>query len=152
MLKAVGSALKLVLFSIAILVIGNWVSWDGRTLSDHVRRQISRAERSDTAAYLQGVARKVTEDARSGFDKKIKNHGRIPAMAHAQTKAKPAVREDESQADDNDVTDRTEIQSAAPKHELHAAATRSDEKIPSSERQKLRALIRELNSSSHSAD
>ena len=52
MFKALGFLIKLTLLSVTILVIGNRVSWDGKTLSDHVRAQVTRAERSDAGAYL----------------------------------------------------------------------------------------------------
>lgn len=151
MLKAMGALLKLALFSIVILLAGQWISWDGRTLSQHVQAQFAHAEKSDTAAYMRGLARRVTEDARSGFEKKTKQRGHVPAATHAAQKA--AV----PQENDSELTDRTETQAAAPlQAPAHTAAqpqaevrtiAHAEEQIPPSERQKLRALIRELNSS-----
>lgn len=163
MLKAMGALLKLALFSIVILLAGQWISWDGRTLSQHVQAQVTHAERSDTAAYVRGLARRVTEDARSGFEKTLKDRsmlhpgtGLLPAPAHA-SRAKalaPSVSPPASE-DDGEITDRTEIQSAAPEKPLDRQPAKqgemrtvahTEEQIPPSERQKLRALIRELNS------
>jgi uncharacterized membrane-anchored protein YjiN (DUF445 family) len=121
MLKALGWIVKLTLFSVAILLAGDWIHWSGKTLAQHVRTQAAHAERSDTASYMRDLTHRVTEDARTGLDKKIKQ------LKHTTN----AV-----------VTDRTEMQAAAPSRTI----ARTEELIPSSERQKLKALISELNS------
>ena len=105
MLKAVGFIIKLFLFSIFVLAVGNWLRWDGKTISDQVKSQLSHAEDSGVADEIRGWTRKITDDARAGFDKKQMKVSRSEA--------------------------------AAP----------SSEQIPSSERQKLKALIKELNRS-----
>ena len=45
MLRLLGGAVKLVAFSIAVLVLGQLLTWKGKSLSDQVRLQISHAER-----------------------------------------------------------------------------------------------------------
>ena len=65
MLKAVGWMIKLTLFSIAVLLAGDWVSWQGRTLSQHLRGQVAQLSRTDTASYVRGLTRKVTADAQA---------------------------------------------------------------------------------------
>lgn len=45
MIRAIGFVLKLSLFAIAVLVLGNWIRWDGRTISDQVRLKMSSATR-----------------------------------------------------------------------------------------------------------
>ena len=48
MLKFVKTLIKIALFSILVLVIGNLVRWKGKTISDQVQTQISHAERTGT--------------------------------------------------------------------------------------------------------
>jgi hypothetical protein len=101
MLKALGYLFKIALFSIFILILGNAVHWEGRTISDQVKLRMSHAERSQVYGSVRNWAEKLTLDAKKG----------------AARKADQVI----------------------------------DEEIPHSERQKLRALIRELNNS-HKAD
>jgi hypothetical protein len=98
MLKAAGFLIKLLAFSTLILMLGNWLRWDGKTVSDQVRLHMAHADESGLVSTMRDWAEQVTHDARKGFQKKL----------------------------------------------THVSAT---EEIPSSERQKLKALIRELNSS-----
>ena len=131
MLNALSWVLKLTLLSIAILIAGEWIHWDGHTLAQHVMLGIGRAEKSDTVDYLRDLTRKVTEDARSGIEKKAKSLGRKPAVAQKSA----------GEAQEEALTDRTETQAAAPARN----GARTEERLPPSERQKLKALIRELN-------
>jgi hypothetical protein len=103
MLKALGFCVKVTLFSLLVLILGNWLRWDGKTISDQVRLRMSHAERSNVLGAVRGWAEKITHDARKGIQKKL-----------------------------DQTTTSTEEE---------------EEEIPSSERQKLKALIRELNSS-----
>lgn len=98
MFKIVGFFLKLTVFSLLVLVIGNWLRWDGITISDQIKLKMSHAEDTGLFDSVRDWADQLTHDAKRGFHKKL---GQIS----------------------------------------------SQEEIPSSERQKLRALIRELNSS-----
>lgn len=144
MLNALSWVLKLTLLSIAILIAGEWIRWDGRTLAQHVMLGIGHAEKSDTADYLRDLTRKITDDARSGFEKKAKSPSRKSAVAHKSA----------GEAQEEALTDRTEMQAAAPMAAPTSAnrdprttrgSARSDERLQPSERQKLKALIRELN-------
>jgi hypothetical protein len=150
MLSALSWMLKLTLFTIAVLIAGEWIRWDGRTLAQHVMFGVGRAEKSDAidsaAGYVKDLARKITEDARSGFEKKAKSPGRRSA----------AAKDPAGDAQEEAITDRTEMRAAAPMEapnanaagaqSARAAATRSsEERLPPSERQKLKALIQELN-------
>lgn len=136
MLRLVGLTLKLAIFSLAVLLAGQWIRWDGQTLSEHVLTQLHRAESSSTADSLRELTRSLTQDAKNGFQKKQQapSRGRVSAAAHANA----------SMSAPTDLTDRAATQSAAV---TRAPSTSDGEKIPPSERQKLRALIRELNSS-----
>ena len=99
MLKLIGVFMKVAIFSIFILILGNTVQWDGMTISDQVRLKMSHAEEYGLVGTMRDWAEQVTHDARRGFQKKLS-------------------------------------QPSSVKEEIH-----------SSERQKLKALIRELNSS-----
>lgn len=122
MLRIIGFMIKLVAFAALVLVIGNWARWDGKTLSDQVKEGVAKAERSEAASKMRDWTRSLTDDAREGAERKAKRRAAPPA--HASERATDA--------------DRTGSEAAAP--------ARAEERIPSSERQKLRDLIRELNS------
>lgn len=98
MLKILGFLLKFTIFSLLILVLGNWLRWDGKTISDQVKLRMSHAEEAGILGTVKGWADRVTHDAKQGFKRKM-----------------------------------TEMP--------------MQEEISPTERQKLKALIRELNSS-----
>jgi len=130
MFKLIGALLKAALFALVILVLGNVIRWDGRTISDHVRVRTAKFERSNTLKDARGWAEKISEDAREGL-KKVPNP--LAEKNQAATPAgKPAAERQE------------------PKHADNREALKNppQERIPASERQKLRALIEELNTSS----
>ena len=54
--KAVFSLIKYTVFAIAVLFLGNWIEWEGRTLSDHIRVFMSYTGSSEFAADRSGVA------------------------------------------------------------------------------------------------
>lgn len=99
MLKTIGSCIKFLLFSLVILILGNWIKWEGKTISDQVKIKMAHTEPAHIMNQVRGWAEKITYDARKGIQKKLVS------------------------ADESD-----------------------DSEIPSSERQKLKALIQELNS------
>lgn len=98
MLRMLGFCLKFAIFSLAVLILGNWLRWDGKTLSDQIKWRMSHAEESAIFGSVKNWTKQLTTDAKKGLQKKI---------------------------------DHISI----------------EEEIPSSEKQKLKALIRELNSS-----
>lgn len=99
MLKILGWILKLGAFAALVLVMGSLIKWNGKTISDQLKTQLSSAERSETVSHVKGWA--------GGL---IKDSGKAPHSVR-----RPSRNPD------------------------------SSEDIPSSERQKLRQLIRELN-------
>jgi hypothetical protein len=107
MFRILGFLLKVTVFSVLVLVIGNLVHWRGRTVSDQVRTNISHAERAAWVGVdeVKHWAGRITQDTKAG------------------------------------ATARKKAASAKPE-----AAVRQDE-LQGSERQKLRALIEELNHS-----
>ncbi len=98
MFRILGFFLKVACFSVFVLILGNAVTWRGRSLSDHVRMQVLSAEKSEVIYTLRNWAKHVTQDVRLGYQKKSAS-------------------------------------TTAPAQDV----------ISASERQKLRALIRELN-------
>lgn len=139
MINAMGWLVKITLFSILILVLGNWIHWNGRTVSDQVKTQLSHAERSDFASSIRRWTGNVTQDVRkhahSGSHTSVNHEARQPA----RHKNEVTSAEESSPEASVEGTERT------------SAEAKPMEKIPSSERQKLRALIQELNTST-SAD
>ncbi len=41
MLKLIWMIVKILLFSLIVLVLGNWLTWDGKSLSDQVKTQMN---------------------------------------------------------------------------------------------------------------
>lgn len=96
MLNGIKWIIKIAVFSLIVLVLGNWLQWRGKTVSDQVKTQLSHAQRSEIAGQVRGWATQLTQDAKEG-----------------------------------------------------AKVDSDSEAISSSERQKLKALIRQLNSSAN---
>lgn len=114
MLKAIRFLLKLTIFSTFVLILGNLIQWNGKTVSDQVKFGLAQAERSNVAEDLREWTGSLIKDAKKG----VKKAGqRVLQPVTAESK------DDSIQVD-----------------------------IPQSERQKLRALIRELNGTIGTAD
>jgi hypothetical protein len=104
--------LKAALFSALVLVLGNVIRWNGKTISDQVKTKVSHAEHARITEQMKGWAKGLTSDAKMGSTRKSRSEegiSPIRQVAHEEREARD-VREE----------------------------------IPSSERQKLRALIRDL--------
>jgi hypothetical protein len=144
MIHAMGWLVKITLFSILILVLGNWIQWNGKSVSDQVTTQISHAERSNIANSLRRWTGNVAQDMRSGATHKGARHKhevRSKEVSYQETEeVADASTESSQSASDTTTSSPTSSKEAKPM-----------EKIRSSERQKLRALIQELNTST-SAD
>ena len=110
MFKLLGFFVKVTVFAVIVLVIGNMVHWNGRTVSDEVRVQLSHAERSAWTGVSGNKhwAGKLTTDTKEGAIRK--------------KSAKPSAQAEPADEETGDI-----------------------KKIPASERQKLRALIEEMN-------
>jgi hypothetical protein len=111
MLKPIFFVIKLAVFASAVLVLGNLVHWQGRTVSDQVKLRMASAQRSErglteTAGKLKSWAGDLVSDSRK------------------------ATRATVSGTTGNQVS----VSADKPLDDIHP-----------SERQKLRALIRELN-------
>jgi hypothetical protein len=121
MIRAVSWMIKTALFAAFILVLGNWIHWGGKTVSDQVKTEMSQVQRSGAASSLKTwerrLGKEVKEDATTG-------------LSHKVMKIKKS------------------IQAELPSDSTTSNSDGADgDKIPSSERQKLRALIQELNTS-----
>ena len=113
MFRAFFWVVKVALFSIIVLAIGNWVHWRGKTISDQVQTNIAHAEK---------ITGEAAENAKSWVVEKKKQAEN--ALGNAKESAQEAVKNSKaSESEDSN----------------------EPEKIAPSERQKLRALIRELN-------
>lgn len=107
MLRPIFWVVKVAVFSIIVLALGNWIHWRGRTISDQVKTNISHAEQ------LTG---EMTENAKTWVVEKKRQAEN--ALVDAKESAQDSIKEKTQDA---------------------------PERIAPSERQKLRALIRELN-------
>lgn len=107
MLRMIGLLIKITLFSLLVLILGNWIHWHGKSISDQIKTQLSSAEHLGSSAL------------RNFSDREPRRHP-ISIGQGRSSAEKPA----------------DSISEANVPEQLH-----------SSERQKLRALIRELNSS-----
>jgi hypothetical protein len=117
MIRAIGWLFKTALFAALVLILGNSVNWHGRTISDQVKLQLSHAERSDLAGKLKDW----TADTKPYRDS-LKRETTREAKRLIHLRPRPSVASNES-----------------------SPGGEPSEQLPSSERQKLRALIRELN-------
>ncbi len=99
---------KLLLFSLAVLVLGNLIQWDGKSVSDRVRSHLSSVQKSGPVESAKDWAESLIDDVRIGNSQKESDQ-RNPARKRSGSDKEP--------------------------------------EFTSTERQKLRALIRELNKS-----
>jgi len=137
MFKAIGWLIKLTVFAGIILVLGNMLHWRGHTVSDQVKTSLASAQTSETMDDIKTWANHMTSN---------------PGSTHTTTHLKNAKKRALPQESPRNAIHRTvvvpvaaaEPQPIAPSSQ---STTQTQEEIPSSERQKLRALIREINTS-----
>lgn len=116
MFKMIGWMIKTSLFALAILVLGSMIRWNGETLSDQVKTGIAHAEPSRVAEKIKRWASGLVDDARDTARRAVGSQN-------------PSRRE----------------RYRRPQAEAIEAAAEEDGDISPTERQKLRALIEELN-------
>ena len=73
MLKMISYCVRLLFLSVVILVLGNWLRWDGKTLSDQVKVGMSHAEESPVYTSIRDWAKRLTTDAQKGMKNKVKS-------------------------------------------------------------------------------
>ena len=133
MLKAIGWLIKASIFAVIVLIIGNYFKLGSKSISDQIKTQLSHAEPTDVVNEVKDWAHHVTTDHKAGIAKKIKAQTEaVVETAASLTSQKPRI------ANQNVVK--------ASKGQRAETVSATGEEIPSSERQKLRALMRELNS------
>ncbi|MEK6706655.1 MAG: hypothetical protein AABZ06_12795 [Bdellovibrionota bacterium] len=81
MLKTLKTLLKLGIFASAVLVLGSWLRWDGKTISDQIKTKLSHAELG-FAGKMQKWAGKLESEAQ-----KTLNHQQAAnsSATHANT-------------------------------------------------------------------
>lgn len=132
MFKAIGWLIKLTVFSGIILILGSMVHWKGHTVSDQVKTSLASAQTSETIDDIKTWANHMTSNPSTSGNTRSASR-----LKNAKKRALPQ----ESPRNAVHPVAATEPPPAAQ------AEARTQEEIPSSERQKLRALIREINTS-----
>ena len=122
MFKLMGFFVKITLFSSMILVLGQLIHWNGKTVSDQVRTHLSQAQRSSAVKRARGVAVDLADDVAIG-------------AAKARTAAQEAA---------NSITHSSALANGPTSP---VSDENSGQEIAPTERQKLRSLIQELNRS-----
>src|SRR5262245_40182579 len=131
MLKLIGWTIKLTVFAVIVLVLGNWLQIDGKSISDQVKSHMSHAQRQ--APHLKhSLHQKLTEKIESAREWSESNG--VPTME--------ARNDSLSHSAPAPAATMSKVSSRNPSAKKQKAA--QDEEIPPTERQKLRALIREL--------
>ncbi len=71
MLSLIKFIVKWSLISFITLTLGNWVQWNGRSLSEIVRITMTPIEKSNFTTDVQQWAKGLTRDARKGFQSRL---------------------------------------------------------------------------------
>ena len=132
MIKLFSNLIKFAIFSIAILVLGNYFRWDGKTVSDQIQTRVSHAENSDMAAKLKNWSKELIDDTKK-------------APSHSSTQGNSKKSSRTAAASSGELAHEPLTAPLVSKSNSGELQNPSEE-IPPTERQKLRALIRELNS------
>ena len=95
MLRLIGFITKITIFSLFVLVLGNWIRWDGKTISDQIKVKMSHADELGLMDHFRTWTERITTDARKGFQKKNEHSSHpeeIPSSERQKLKA-PDTRE-----------------------------------------------------------
>lgn len=130
MLRLFKTLIKTFLFSLAILFLGTAIRWEGKTLSEHVRISAEQTRDSKVVTHTYTYVKEWVSRIARDFNKGVSRH-------------------EVSSAKETIHTDRVTTQAAAPEISKNTSeggkSSAALEELPPSERQKLKALIRELN-------
>jgi hypothetical protein len=150
MFKILGWIIKASLFAAAILILGNVLHIGGHTVSDQVKTSLSHAEQlapTNTIDQVKTWTGDIADKAKRAADefKKPARHNTSAATSNSSTqKASKSNGTNRKMASENTPVER-------PRRPIqHGKITQNDastESILASERQELRTLIRELNTS-----
>lgn len=123
MFKLIWAVLKVSLFTASILVLSHVLTWDGKTISDQIGSHLSGAQRVTSPKKIKKWTKELLKDSKIGVKKFETSHHKRPTLVTPQKEIHAILKEE-----------RTKL----PKIEL----------IERSERQKLKKLIQDLNTSS----
>lgn len=147
MLKFLGFLLKASVVALLIVLVGNWLRWDGKPVNDQIRTHLSHAETSEVFHGIQNKAKSWSKGIRPSLspdrsnddlDDQDAHHDRLHGERHAKPQPKGG-------GDKLSATARLNPADRKPASgETPSGVT--DEHLPS-EKQKLRALISEMNQS-----
>ncbi len=84
MLKILSLLIKTSLFAAAVLVAGQLVTWNGRTLSVQVRVGMAHAERGETFHRARRWAKELQRDASKGLGKKMEGEPSHESIASSE--------------------------------------------------------------------
>jgi hypothetical protein len=158
--KLLGWIIKASLFAAVILILGNVLHIGGKTVSDQVKTSLSHAEQVDALGAPKSAVEKVknwsgdlvdkTKRAAEEFKKPARHTSTAaPASAGRQERA---IREEHAiRVERKTASEDTPVERPRKPVINHGKIVQNDpnstESILASERQELRTLIRELNSS-----
>lgn len=135
MLKLVGWMIRSTVFAVFVLVTANLVRWNGRTVNDQIRVRLSHAERAGWMEGLGGWSGKVADGMNLDPEGMDRRRGASRRRRRPASRLQPA--------ESGDPRDRNLHAGTIARNEREGAPP--EEKVSPSERQKLRALIQELN-------
>lgn len=78
MFNALGFILKLSIFSMIVLILGNWLKLGDKTISDQVKTEMIHAENSEIAGKLRKWSGELTHDIRLGYKKRFRSESNDP--------------------------------------------------------------------------
>lgn len=70
MLRFFGFIFRVSLYTLVVLMLGNWIEWKGRTLNDQIKYGMAHAERTSVFRQMRNWANDITREAKVGFQKK----------------------------------------------------------------------------------
>lgn len=71
MIKATVSFIKICVFCIVILILGNWFKVGDKTLSDQIKIEMAHAEKSQLAGKMKNWANEFSEEIQALYKKKV---------------------------------------------------------------------------------
>ena len=70
MLRSLGWIMKVCIFSLAVLILGNSIHWGKKTISDEIKYQMAHAQESPSFKSFKHWSQTLLEDAKEGAKKK----------------------------------------------------------------------------------
>lgn len=91
MLNALGWIIKVCIFSIVVLILGNSIHWGKKTISDEIKIQMAHAQESSSFKSFKHWSETLLEDAKEGAKKKWNSL----TLKNTQTETQGLSEEDE---------------------------------------------------------